>query len=79
MFIGVADMCGFAVAGGKLNQTTFMKVKKSLLWLLLISASALLNGCETSGQRAGSVDPQFPPAPITSMNAPDNNAAGINH
>jgi hypothetical protein len=54
-----------------------MKTKPSFLLLLLVCIAALAAGCESSGQRAGSVDLQFPPAPMTPLNAPDNNASGI--
>jgi len=59
------------------NHVT-MKTKPSLFLLLLISIAGLMTGCETGSPRAASVDPQFQPAPITPVNAPDNNAGGIN-
>jgi hypothetical protein len=55
-----------------------MKTKQILLLLALTCIIGLMTGCETGSTRAASTDQQFPPAPITSANAPDNNADGIN-
>jgi hypothetical protein len=52
-------------------------MKNKIILFVLLLVGGLAAGCESSEQRASSVDRQFPPAPVTPLNAPDNNASGI--
>ena len=47
-----------------------MKRKIILQMLLLIGATWLLAGCETTSKISASVAPDFPPAPPNELNAP---------
>ncbi|HWF18163.1 MAG TPA: hypothetical protein VG754_02805 [Verrucomicrobiae bacterium] len=47
-----------------------MKTKLVFGWLILVSAVALLVGCQTSNQQVQNIDLEFPPGPPLSANSP---------